>query len=296
MLFRPVPKLSPGSQVAVIAPAGPFDRPSFEKGLAVVQRRYAPSFDPGIFSTHRYLAGDDARRLQELRAATAKEAIFCARGGYGAHRLIRSLKAGDVRPQALVGFSDITALHALWQCAGYRSLHAPVLTQLGNQPAEVVERLFATLESEKPPPPLAGAGALGSGTVEGPLLGGNLSVFSRLVGTPFMPSLDGCVLLVEDVGERPYRLDRMFMHLKLGGVLEQLAGFALGDFTGCDEKDAAYGPLDVLGELIAQTGKPCVHGLPIGHGAVNQPVVLGARVRLDTANNQLQHLEGLVAP
>ncbi len=294
--FRPVPKLSARARVAVIAPAGPFDRASFEKGLGLVGARYSPVVDPGIFSAHRYLAGDDARRLSELRVATAADGIFCARGGYGVHRLLPALKAQDVKPQPLVGFSDITALHALWQCAGYRSLHAPVLTQLGNQPPDVVERLFATLESERPPAPLLGTGAIGAGAVEGPLLGGNLSVFTRLIGTPFMPPLDGAVLLIEDVGERPYRLDRMFMHLRLAGITTQVAGFALGEFTGCEEKDAPYSAADVLSELIAQTGKPCVFGLPIGHGAVNQPVPLGARVRLDTAGRRLEFLEGLVTP
>lgn len=294
--FRPVPKLSARARVAVIAPAGPFDRASFEKGLSLVGARYEPVTDPGIFSAHRYLAGDDARRLSELRLAMTADAIFCARGGYGAHRLLPALKAQDVKAQALVGFSDITALHALWQCAGYRSLHAPVLTQLGNQPPDVVERLFATLESERPPAPLSGTGAVGAGAVEGPLLGGNLSVFTRLIGTPFMPPLEGAILLIEDVGERPYRLDRMFMHLRLAGITTQVAGFALGEFTGCEEKDAPYTAIDVLGELIAQTGKPCVFGLPIGHGTVNQPVPLGARVRLDTAGRRLEFLEGLVTP
>ena len=294
MPFRPVPKLKPGSRVAVVAPAGPFDKPSFEKGLAVLARRYTPVVEPGLFSTHRYLAGDDARRLAELRGAGAHEAVFCARGGYGVHRLLPSLSPADVKPQALVGFSDITALHALWQCGGYRSCHAPVLTQLGNQPDDVVERLFTMLESDRPAPPLTGTGAVGSGGVQGPLIGGNLSVFTRLIGTPFMPSLDGAVLLIEDVGEKPYRLDRMFMHLVLSRSLERVAGFALGEFTGCDDKDAPYGSVDVLAELIAKTGKPCVYGFPIGHGAVNQPVALGVPVRLDTATRRLEFLEGLV--
>lgn len=293
MLFRPVPKLKRGAEVAVIAPAGPFDKASFEKGLERLAERYQPQFTPGIFSSHRYLAGDDARRLAELRAAFAQPAVFCARGGYGVHRLLPSLELSELAPQALIGFSDITALHAVYGLAGFRSLHAPVLTQLGKQAPEIVERLFRLLESNAPAEPLKGQGAIGHGTAEGPLLGGNLSVLTRLIGTPFMPRLDGCVLLLEDVGERPYRLDRMFMHLKLSGVLERVKGFALGELTGCEEKGANYGPLDVLSELIAPLGKPCVFGLPIGHGEVNEPVVLGARVRLDTATRTLESLEGL---
>lgn len=256
--------------------------------------RYQPEFSEGLFSAHRYLAGDDARRFSELHRALSSRAIFCARGGYGVMRLLGRLNPADVRPAPLVGFSDITALHAAWARAGLRSLHGPVLTQLGNQPPDVVERLFHLLESTTPPSPLPAAGAWGTGSVEGPLLGGNLSVLTRLLGTGWMPPLDGAVLLVEDVGERPYRLDRMWTHLQLAGVLDRIAGIALGDLTGCDEKDGSVTGLEVLSELIRATGKPALHGLPIGHGKVNQPVVLGARVRLDTAAARLEFLEPLV--
>ncbi len=280
-----------------MAPAGPFDRHSFEAGLSLIRARYQPTFDEGIFSQHRYLAGDDARRLSELQAALVDptvRAVFCARGGYGSMRLLTAVDWARLPAKPVAGFSDITAIHQALQAAGRISVHAPVLTQLGKQPREVVERLYALLESAGPPPALTGRAGF-DGVAEGPLLGGNLSVLTRLLGTPFWPKLDGAVLLLEDVGERPYRLDRMWTHLKLAGVFRQIRGIALGEFTSCEEPGGQPTSDEVLGELIQSTGLPCVRALPIGHGTINQPVPLGARVRLDGARGSLTFLEGAVA-
>jgi muramoyltetrapeptide carboxypeptidase len=279
--------------VAVVAPAGPFDRVSFDAGLELIARRYRPHFEQGLFSTHRYLAGDDPRRLAELSAAFADgsvKAIFAARGGYGTMRLLRRLRFDE--PKLLVGFSDITALHLAAQTAGWTSVHGPVLTQLGKQPPDVVDRLFLLLEGGVPASLQAEATVV-PGVVEGPLIGGNLSVLTRLLGTPFLPPLDGAVLLLEDVGERPYRLDRMWTHLLLAGVLDRIAGIALGDFTGCEENGADYQAADVLRALAEETALPCASGFRIGHGEINQPVPLGARVRLDASARRLDFLEAV---
>jgi muramoyltetrapeptide carboxypeptidase len=133
-----------------------------------------------------------------------------------------------------------------------------------------------------------------SGVAEGPLLGGNLSVLSRLLGTSFLPQAQGAILLLEDTGERPYRLDRIWTHLALMGLFGRVAGIVLGEFIACEEKDADYSSADVLRELAAATGLPCAAGFPIGHGAVNEPVPLGARVRLDADARRLTFLEAAV--
>ncbi len=287
MSFLAPPPLRQGDRVAVFAPAGPFDRPSFEKGLEVLARRYQPTFTDRLFETHRYLAGTDASRGGELQRAlddAGIRALFAARGGYGVMRLLPTLRLSS--PKHLVGFSDITALHLAAQQHGWRSVHAPVLTQLGKQPADVVERLFGALEGQ-PLAPLPGTRTVVPGVAEGPLLGGNLSVLTRLIGTPWMPDLRGAVLLIEDVGEKPYRLDRMWMHLVLSGLLAGVCGVVFGEFTGCDEKDASYSSADVLDELAVGLGVPCAAGFRIGHGEVNQPVVLGAPVRLDASAQTL---------
>jgi muramoyltetrapeptide carboxypeptidase len=157
------------------------------------------------------------------------------------------------------------------------------------------ERLFSLLESSSPAQPLHGTTTFVEGIAEGPLLGGNLSVFTRLLGTPFMPNLDGAILVLEDVGERPYRLDRMWTHLELAGVFRKVSGIALGSFTHCEERDQSYTSKDLLRELAVATGLPCVAGFPIGHGDVNEPVPLGVRVRLDGAAGRLTFLESAVS-
>jgi muramoyltetrapeptide carboxypeptidase len=285
--------------VAVIAPASGFDRASFEAGFALIGARYQAAYGPGVFERHRYLAGDDARRLSELTAALADpqvRAVFCARGGYGATRLLARLGPGGPPGPAkpLVGFSDITALHLWLQTHGRISIHGPVLTQLGRLAQTTSQRLFDLLESTVPTPPLYGTGTYAGGVAEGRLLGGNLSVLTRMLGTPFMPALHGAVLLLEDQGERPYRLDRMWTHLQLAGVFAQVRGIALGTFSSCEEPDAQYTSTDVLRELAQATGLPCAAGFPIGHGEVNEPVPLGVRVRLDAGAASLTFLEPAV--
>lgn len=292
--FHAFAALRPGDPVTAIAPAGPFDRASFESGLEIIGRRYRVRYDPGVLTRHRYLAGNDERRLRELAAAltdTGSRAIFCARGGYGTMRLLPGLEGIVPIAKPVVGFSDITALHQLLQRQGLVSIHGPNLSQLSRLDAPTHTRLFALLESQGPAADLTGTDTYVTGTAEGPLLGGNLSVLTRLLGTPFMPPLEGAILLLEDVGERPYRLDRMWTHLALAGVFRQVRGIALGEFTGCEEKDAEYSSAEVLRELALGTGLPCAVGFPFGHGAQNQPVPLGVRVRLDAGGRRLSFLE-----
>lgn len=304
--FRKPLAVRPGDTVAVVAPAGPFDRGSLETGVAVIGDRYRVRYDERIFSRRRYLAGDDDGRFAELTAAfndPEVKAVFCARGGYGAMRLLARLRewaasggVDRIPAKPLIGFSDITALHQWLQSNGLVSIHAPVLTQLGRLPAGSSERLISMLESASPAAPLVGTETYVGGTAEGPLLGGNLSVFTRLVGTPFMPELEGAVLVFEDVSEQPYRLDRMWTHLELAGVFRKVHGIVLGQFLGCEPRDGSFTAGEVLRDLAAATGLPCATGFPVGHGDdVNEAVPLGVRVRLDADAKRLTFLEPAVS-
>jgi muramoyltetrapeptide carboxypeptidase len=293
MPFSSMPLLAPGGRLAVVAPSGPWDAERFERGLAILAARYRVEVAPEASARHRYLAGTDAERLAALQRALDDDGVptvVAARGGYGAMRLLPALQPR--RPVSLLGFSDITALHLAWQARGWRSVHGPVVTQLATQPEAVVARTFELLEG-RAVSPLTGTDTVRGGVAEGPLIGGNLSLLASLVGSRFMPSLAGAVLLLEDVGERPYRLDRMLTHLSLAGALRGVVGVVLGEFTDCEEKEAAFSSRDVLAELLGALQVPVLAGLDIGHGAVNQPVVCGARVRLDATAKRLDCLEGL---
>ena len=258
--------------------------------------RYNVQLSPEIFQRQRYLAGSDDRRLAELTEALADPAIravFAARGGYGTMRLLHRLK--NQRPaKPVIGFSDITALHQWQQRDGFVSIHGPVLTQLASLGKPTSERLFSLLESRSPAEPLHGTVSFVQGSARGRLIGGNLSVFTELLGTPFVPNLDSAVLLLEDVGERPYRLDRLWTHLELAGVFGRISGIVLGSFTHCEERGESYTSQDVLRELAVATGLPCSAGFPIGHGDVNEPVPLGVQVHLDATSNRLTFLESAV--
>lgn len=299
--FRKSPAVRPGDTVAVVAPASSFDKAALEAGVAIIGERYRVRYDEKIHSRMRYLAGDDSRRFAELTTALTSpdiKAVFCARGGYGAMRLLPRLASWAAQERIpakpLVGFSDITALHQWLQSNGIASIHAPVLTQLGRVPADSPKRLFGLLESTGPAEPLVGTDTYVGGTVEGPLLGGNLSVFTRLLGTPFMPPLDGAILLLEDLSEQPYRLDRMWTHLELAGVFRKIRGIVLGQFIGCEPRDGGFTAAEVLRDLAAATGVPCASGFPIGHGDINEPVPLGVSVRLEADEARITFLEAAV--
>jgi len=274
-------------------------------GLAALQRRFSGeiSLAPNIAARAGYFAGDDASRLAALQAALADpdiDAIICARGGYGLTRLIARLDPARLAaaPKLLVGFSDVTALLA-WAHAsvGLCSVHGPVLAQLGEIDEDDRERLAVMLAGEDPGALAAESGAvLVGGCVEGPLFAGNLEVLRSLVGTRFMPALAGCVLALEEVGERPYRIDRALTQLLASGALRGVRGVAVGQLVACEEP-ASGNPESpdaeaVVLERLALLGVPVVTGFPFGHArARNAALPVGARVRLDAEHGALYLLE-----
>ncbi|CAN5363359.1 LD-carboxypeptidase [soil metagenome] len=274
-----------GSVLAVVAPAGPFDRDAFDAGVEWLRTRYEVRFDGGIYSRCGFLAGDDARRLGELRAALADpviDAILCARGGYGATRLLGGLDPATVATanKLLVGFSDATALHALWARAGVRSLHATMVAGLGTADAAVRDRWVAAVENHGAPRRWELETLVG-GRAEGRLIGGNLAVLGALLGTPFAPPVDGCLLFLEDVGERPYRVDRLLTQMRSAGWFERASGIVLGSFTESSPGPDGVSLDDVLCERLGGTGLPVLRGFAAGHIDDHVPVPFGALARLD---------------
>ncbi len=304
----PHPHLRPGDLVAVLAPAGPTPA----EFVARVEALYAAQglrarLYPSCHATDEhaaYLAGPDAARAADLHAALADPevaAIHCQRGGYGAMRLLPLLDAGLVRRAAklLIGYSDITALHALWAREGLASLHAPMpgsdLVRPGPghaaDAAVLWQLLRAPLAAASVLAPALPAGALRQGgRAQGPLIGGNLSLVAALLGTPWAWKLDPApILFLEDIHEEPYRVDRLLTQLRLAGVLDAAAGFVLGHFTHDDPADT------LLARELLPLGKPLLAGWPAGHAHPNHPLPLGLRVALDAGAGTLTLLDDFLA-
>ncbi|MBI5508129.1 MAG: LD-carboxypeptidase [Deltaproteobacteria bacterium] len=283
------PPLRAGAAIRIVAPSGAFDRTVFDAGVRLIEAAgFKPVFDDGLFARQRYLAGSDARRRRELVAALedpGAEAIWTARGGYGATRLLPALGLDWIRrrPKWLIGFSDATALHAVWARAGLASVHGANVTTLAQWTAAAQAELVALLCGGAVPA-LTGTTVHDGPTVRGPLLGGNLTVLAAMAGTDALPSFAGSVVLLEDIGERPYRLDRSLTQLVQAGAFAGVKGFAVGQLTDCVEPagapDVGCSALEVVVEVLAPLGVPIVAELPVGHESSARPVVLGRDVAL----------------
>jgi muramoyltetrapeptide carboxypeptidase len=293
------PALRPGDRVRVIAPSGPFDRTLVLRGLGWLRERYDVKFDASLFERDGYLAGPDARRLSELNVALRDpdaRAIVATRGGYGLTRIAHAVDTEALRkhPKWLVGFSDVTALHVEAQRAGVASLHAHNVAGLGRGDAHARASWLDALERPDAPRRYSGLTVMRTGHAEGRIVGGNLTVLftCAAIGRLRLPA--GAVLLLEDVGEAPYRVDRMLTALFVSGALDAVAAVLVGSFT--DAPPGQYGvPLEhVLRERLGALAVPVLSGLPVGHGARNEPVHLGLRVRVDGSSGSVDFGGNLV--
>ena len=302
--IRP-PRLHPGDRVAVVAASGPVDREKLETGIEALSTRYEPVFDAtSVYARAGFLAGDDAHRLQALQTAIADpdtRAVFLARGGYGLTRIASSLDKGALREHAkpIVGYSDVTALLAVCANAGVAAVHGPMVSDLARLCDRDRASLVNLLENPEPGVILSDLEAMVGGAARGPLLGGNLEVLTRLLGTPLQPDFRGAVLFLEEVGELPYRVDRALTHLETAGVFEAVSGVLLGDFTDCDEVEsgATKKPTadEVVRERLARLAVPVALGGAFGHGDRKASLPYGVPVALDTVAGTLAALEGAVS-
>jgi muramoyltetrapeptide carboxypeptidase len=294
--------LGPGATVGIAAPGGPVDRERLEVGEALLREAgLRVRRDEGLLAREGYLAGDDARRAGELMGLVRDpdvDAILCARGGYGCDRILPLLDAEAVRDagKPLVGYSDVTAL-LLWQQrrAGLGGFHGPMLDRGRDVDPEAFASLLAQLRGEAREVVLRGVGR-GGGTAAGRLAGGSLSLVAASIGTAWQVPGRGTLLLLEDCGERPYRVDRMLQQLRGARVLESLTGIGVGDFSSCvDERYPQPGALEVIEEVVRPLGIPLVTDLPFGHLRANFPWPTAARATLDGERGELRILERGVA-
>jgi muramoyltetrapeptide carboxypeptidase len=302
-LLKPEP-LRKGDRVRLIAPASPFDLGLYKAGQRVLEGLgLVPVVSPNEFARHGFLAGSDQRRAETLRAALLEEgtrAVWCIRGGYGTNRLLPLLDLPRLRrhPKLLVGFSDVTALLVqLARPGGFVAIHGPVVTQLSRLPATDLRWLRALLFGARVPQrlPVGRARTLVPGTAEGRLAAGNLSILASLAGTRFAPDLRGAVLCLEEVGEKAYRLDRLFWQVVSAGLLKGVRGIVLGELVDCRPLGTGrHCARRVLERAVAALGLPAISGAPFGHGRRNLALPMGVRASLDAGVRTLTLLEPTV--
>lgn len=285
-------RLRPGSRIAVVAPSGPVPRDRFERGAARLGGRYQLIYSDRIFSQAGFLAGSDAERLHELNLALADatvDAVWCARGGYGLMRILPNLELEALLrdPKPVLGFSDVTALHARLDHEGLPSLHAPVITHLAGLPEEDIDSVIRLAEGTVGTDRLTGLSTMVSGWATGRLIGGNLELITRMLGTPYSFDPRGAILFFEEVSERPYRIDRQLTHLELAGWFSQLGGIVVGSLHQCGDEGSTPSALDVVRERLSRLTIPVVWNAPIGHADRNRAVPIGAKAELDADKGTL---------
>lgn len=286
------PRLRPGDRIGIIAPAGPVTQEQLQPEIDLINTKgHSVILSPHLYRKKNYLAGDDDARLEDLHLMFQDKdikAVLCARGGYGSLRLLDKIdyELIEKNPKVIAGYSDITALLlAIYKKTGLITFHGPVVREFSGNQGKNLNSLFDLASSTGHLDLDLNRGeALIDGNAKGVLLGGNLSLISHLIGTPFMPSLEGAILFIEEKGEPLYRIDRMLTHIRLCGLLDNIAGLIVGHFVDCgDITDINRLLIDiVLGYNI-----PVFSGLPIGHGKENITIPLGMEAELDTWNRQL---------
>jgi muramoyltetrapeptide carboxypeptidase len=284
------PPLAPGARVALVAPAGPLGAKGDLKRAVENAHSFGWEVSVGdhVQSRKGYLAGSDAERLADLNTAIQSDrvdGIWCIRGGYGVMRLLERIDYEGLRkrPKALLGYSDVTALHSalITQCE-LISFHAPTArARLTDFSRDSLCR--AVVDGTDPSGPAPRARPLYPGHARGRIVGGNLALLAALTGTPYAANLDGAILVLEDVNEDVYRIDRMLTQLRLSGMLPNCAGIVFGAFTDMPgEPSENVRALDALFDEIARDLRiPAFAGAPIGHIDDQWTIPLGAMGELD---------------
>lgn len=284
--------LIPGDVIAVLAPASPFDKDEFNRGVGILKSMGFEVFlPPGLFASKGYLAGDDSHRadlLNDLFKLPQIKAVMCARGGYGSARILNKIDYESVRknPKIFVGFSDISALlTTFYEKCGLVTFHGPTITSLADTDQETIKALFSVLTSQKvlsiiEPKSIV----VKPGLAKGPVTGGNLTTLCHLVGTPFEASFSGHILFLEDCKESPYRIDRMLTHMKMAGCFDNLSGMIIGSFFECGKMGDI---IKIFEDLFSDFNFPILAGISIGHQKKNMTLPVGLKATLNADEKYL---------
>ena len=286
----------PGARIAIVSPASPFSREEFDRGVYELRRLgYDPAYDDDVFArTGTYLSGTAALRAAAFSRAWADPsiaALIAVRGGYGSVQLLPLLDETLIRstPKLFIGYSDNTSLLSWLTCrCGVTALHGPMIEgriAKGREGFDVDSMLAFMQDGEGRTLSPDGLAVIRGGEAVGPLFGGTITQLAASLGTPYaFDPPAGCVLFLEDVNERPYRLDRLLTQLQLAGILGRARALVFGEMRACDEANGRGSALDVIRGLTTQCEGPIITGFPSGH--TTGPcwtLPLGVRVRVITA-------------
>lgn len=288
------PQLRAGARVALVSPSGPITRAEDLERASENARSltWEPVLGKHAAKKRGYLAGTDQERLEDLNGAlrdSSIAAIWCVRGGYGSMRLLENIDYAALRakPRPVIGFSDITALHAAIQKrSGMVSFHAPTARgELSDFSRESMRRALA--EQSDPCGIAPEAREISPGRATGRLAGGNLALIAALSGTEFFPDLSGTILVLEDVNEPHYKVDRMLQQLLLAGALSGCNAIVFGDCRSSEQDETTAGLDELLASVSGRLRIPCLAGIPMGHIADQWTIPLGANASLDTGERKL---------
>jgi len=309
--------LKPGDTVGIVAPASaPPDPKAIDLSVRALERLgFKPKLSANARKRWGFLAGTDRERASDLMKMFADrkvKAILCVRGGYGSARLLPLLDYRAIRrnPKIFIGYSDITSLHcAMLTQSNLISFHGPMLNSdfiKDDLPDFTLQSFLRTLTQPSAPGSIRRGykkktvSILRRGAASGQLIGGNISLLCTTLGTPFQPSFKDKILFLEDLDEVPYRFDRMLTHLLNAGLLQQLAGIAIGINTDCEDpkakttKEYRQTLLDVFKERLLRLKIPIATGLPFGHIPLNATLPIGVRATLDAVKGDLVIAEAAV--
>ena len=289
-------RIKPGNVIGIAAPAGPYQEDEFKKGIAVIRDMgFQVRIPQDLQQPKSFLAGSDEHRanmLMDLFKDPEVDAIVCARGGYGSLRILERLDYDMIRrhPKAFVGFSDISALHAaLMVRCGLVVFHGPMVISLGKSGDKTRASFFEAMTTDQPvevqpdnPIPIC------AGQTTGIMAGGNLATLCHLLGTPFAPIYKDTIVLLEDITEAPYKIDRMLVQMKMAGCFDGIKGAVLGGFHESGSYQDIY---DIVADIFKDKGVPVLAGFEIGHSNENLTVPLGIRATLDTEKGTLEYRE-----
>lgn len=285
--------LQPGSAVGIVAPAGSVDPAELARGVDHLKGMdFRVVLGKSVTQQWRYLAGTDRERAADLNRMFSDPkiaAIICARGGYGTARILPYLDEDAIaqHPKIVVGSSDITLLlNYLRQRFGLVTFHGPMIVpNFGQHPSSLTDDWFRKILVEAQGNlriAVDGVRGLRGGRAQGPLIGGCLTMLCSTLGTPYEIQTDGDILLLEDIGEAPYRIDRMLTQLKAASKFRNVRGIIFGTMPGCQPPaDSRYVLEDIIGDVLADQAFPILFGFPTGHGGEQVTLPLGVPVEID---------------